>query len=211
MTTRLSPLLLAGALASGCDDPPVPTFDGGGIDGGECAGTPADIELGTGIDSSLRNYRPLSDGDPVYLVPGPQGGQHIWIALRGRSFDPTLPRIELRAYRPSDNVLIGRLRIRLPMLPAPEDATRLALPSQTLTLDDRAYCSVLGGEVRVELDFNDLAGHCRTLRRTVRLVDIDPGANEAVRQSWRRCCDERLPRCFAPMDGAVSADAVATD
>jgi hypothetical protein len=204
-------LLLAGALAAGCEDTPVTPVDAGGMDAGECAGTPADIELGTGIDSSLRNYRPLADGDPVYLVPGPQGGQHIWIALRGRSFDPTLPRIELRAYRPSDNVLIGRLRIRLPMLPAPEDPSRLALPSQTLTLDDRAYCSVLGGEVRVELDFNDLAGHCRTLRRTVRLVDIDQGAPEAIRQSWRRCCDERLPRCYAPMDGAVSADAVASD
>jgi len=208
---RLVPALLVGALAAGCDDPPPLPFDGGGIDAGGCGGPPAEIELGTGIDSSLRNYRALADGDPVSLVPGPQGGQHIWIALRGRGFDPSLPRIELRAYRSSDNLLIGRLRIRLPMLTAPEDPSRLALPSQTLIVDDRAYCSVLGGEVRIELDFNDLAGRCRTLRRTVRLVDIDPSAPEAIRASWRRCCTERLPRCFAPMDAAVSGDAVATD
>lgn len=167
--------------------------------------------MGTGVDSSLRSYRPLADGDAVSLIPGPQGGQHIWVALRGRGFDPSLPRIELRAYRPSDNALIGRLRIRLPMLAAPEDPTLLALPSQTLIVDDRAYCSVLGDEVRIELDFNDLAGRCRTLRRTVRLVDIDPSAPEAIRESWNRCCTERLPRCFAPMDAAVSGDATATD
>ncbi len=208
---RIAHALLVGALASGCDDNPPLPFDGGGIDAGECGGPPAEIELGTGIDSSLRSYRALADGDPVSLIPGPQGGQHIWIALRGRGFDPSLPRIELRAYRPSDNVLIGRLRIRLPMLTAPEDPSRLALPSQTLIVDDRSYCSVLGGEVRIELDFNDLAGRCRTLRRTVRLVDIDPSAPEAIRESWRRCCTERLPRCFAPMDAAVSSDAVATD
>jgi hypothetical protein len=197
------------ALCSGCDE--AAPADGGadsGLDGGGCSGAPAALELGTGTDSSLNHYRALAEGDGVYLVPGPQGGQHIWVALRGRGFDPTLPRIEFRAYRPSDNVLIGRLRIRLPMSAAPEDPALLALSSQTLVIDDRAYCTVLGGDVRLELDFNDLNGRCSTIRRTVRATDIDPSAPEAIRLAWRRCCDDRLPRCYAPLDASV-ADAAA--
>lgn len=203
---RLITAALVGVFACGCDDP-VPTVgDSSGMDAGGCTGTPTELELGTGTDSSLRSYRPLADGDPVWLTPGPQGGQHIWIALRGLGFDPTLPRIELRAIRPSDDTLVGRLRIRLPMVAAPEDPSRLALPTQTLVIDDRAYCSLLGHEVRVELDFNDLNGRCGTLRRTVRVMDIDPAASDGVRQAWRACCDRRLPRCYAPDDGGVGAD-----
>ncbi|MDB4927636.1 MAG: hypothetical protein JWM10_120 [Myxococcaceae bacterium] len=194
------------ALLAACDDPAPADA---GVDAGQCLAAPTELELGTGTDSSLRNYRALADGDAVSLIPGPQGGQHIWMALRGRGFDPSLPRVELRAYRPSDGALIGQLRIRLPMAPAPEDPSRLGLPSQTLVIDDRAYCTVLGGDVRVELDFNDYKGRCVTLRRTVRVADIDPSAPEAIREAWRRCCDARLPRCYAPDDGSVAADAVA--
>lgn len=207
MRPPVTPWLCAVAVL-GCEGPS--TGDGGldaGADAAACSGAPAEVELGTGNDSSFRGYRALADGAEVYLVPGPQGGQHIWVALRGRGFDPSLPRIELRAHRPSDDTLIGRLRIRLPMVAAPEDPSLLALPSQTLVIDDRGYCSVLGGDVRIELDFNDLHGRCRSVRRTVRLVDIDPAASESVRLAWRRCCDARLPRCFATMDASVSVDA----
>lgn len=190
---------LAFVLLGACVEDPPP------VDSGACGVAPEALEIGTGTDSSLRSYSRLSDGDPVVLVPGPQGGQHLWIAVRGRGFDPSLPRFEMRAYRPSDGALVGRLRIRLPMSPAPEDATLLALPSQTLIIDDTAYCTLLGGDVVVEVEFNDLAGRCATVRRTVRLTDIDPSASEAVRASWRRCCDERLPRCYpgAPRDAAA--------
>ena len=92
------------------------------------------------------------------------------------------------------------------MITAPEDPTLFALASQTLTLDDQAYCSVLGGNVRIELEFNDLSGHCTTLRRTVRLADIDPSAPETTRTAWRRCCDEHLPRCFPTLDASTRAD-----
>lgn len=208
MTVSSRRAVLLAALGLGCAGPTPPVVDAG-PDGGECASTPATLELGTAVDGSLRAFRALAEGDPVSLTPGPQGGQHIWIALRGTGFDPTLPRVELRAVRPSDNALIGRLRIRLPMVPAPEDPTRLALSAQTLFVEDRGYCTVLGGDVRVELAFDDLHGHCATVTRTVRLADIDPAATEAVRDAWRRCCAEHLPRCYEPTDGGVTADAAA--
>lgn len=194
------------ALAVGCDGPATPSPDAGGADADGCSGAPAELELGTGVDSSLRGYRALADGDPVSIIPGRQGGQHIWIALRGRGFDPALPRVDARAYRPSDGALIGRVRFRLPMFPTPEDPSLFGLPSQILVIDDRAYCTVLGGDVRLELDFNDLSGRCRSVRRTVRVADIDPDAPKGIRAAWRRCCDERLSRCYEPSDGG-GADA----
>lgn len=206
-----APGLAALALLSACVDDPV-AMDGGPMDSGQCGvGAPEALLIGTGTDSSLRTYRPLADGDPVVLVPGPQGGQHIWIGVRGRGFDPSLPRFEMRAFRPSDNALVGRLRIRLPMSPAPEDPTLLALPSQTLIIDDAAYCTLLGGDVRVELEFNDLAGRCTTVRRTVRLTEIDRATPEPVRASWLRCCSERLPRCYPFVDASAPAPLDATN
>lgn len=204
---------MLGALLAACDDSRPPAFDAGGLDApdaSQCTGAPTTLTLGTGSGNAASTYRPLADGDAVSLIPGPQGGQHIWVGLRGRGFDPSLPRFEFRAYRPSDNTLIGRLRIRLPMILAPEDPSLFALASQTLTLDDRAYCSVLGGDVRIELDFNDLNGRCVTLTRTVRLTDIDPAAPESTRMAWRRCCDARLPRCYASMDASTPLDATST-
>lgn len=197
------------AVVAACDGPAVPPADAGALDApdaNQCGGGAIELTLGTGSGTAVSSYRPLADGDPVNLIPGPQGGQHIWVALRGRGFDPSLPRFEFRAYRPSDDALIGRIRIRLPMITAPEDPALFALAPQTLTLDDQAYCSVLGGDVRIELEFNDLGGHCTTLRRTVRLVDIDPSAPETTRMAWRRCCDERLPRCYPTLDASTRAD-----
>lgn len=207
MRRAAATLLCAAAGACG-ESPPPPPADAGPLDAADCA-APAELALGTAAGTSASTYRALAEGDPAYLTPGPQGGQHIWVALRGRGFDPTLPRFEFRAYRPSDGALIGRLRVRLPMILAPEDPALYALASQTLVIDDRAYCSVLGGAVRVELDFDDLHGRCTTLRRTVRLADLDPATPEATRAAWRRCCDERLPRCFGPMDASAPADAAA--
>ncbi len=202
---RFARALPVAALLSSCVDAPVAT-DGGPMDAGQCGvGAPSLLQIGTGTDNSTRTYRPITDGDPVVLVPGPQGGQHIWIGVRGRGLDPALPRFEMRAYRLTDDALVGRLRIRLPMSPAPEDATLLALPSQTLIIDDSAYCSLLGGDVRVELEFNDLAGRCTTVRRTVRVTDIDPATPEVVRASWLRCCSERLPRCYPFVDASAPA------
>lgn len=207
----LAALLCAGA--TGCSEGPATPSDAGALDafdaadGSQCSTASVVLTLGTGSGNSLSTYRPIADGDPVYLILGPQGGQHIWVSLRGRGFDPTLPRFEFRAYRPSDDALIGRIRIRLPMVTAPEDPSLFALASQTLTLDDQAYCSVLGGDVRIELAFDDLSGHCATVQRTVHLVGIDPDAPAATSAAWHRCCDERLPRCYPVLDASTASDA----
>jgi len=165
-------------------------------DTGVCNPGGATVVIGAGTDASFANYRALSPGDPVYLVPGPQGAQHIWIQLRGRGFNGTQPRIDLTAVRAADSVVLGRLRIRLPMGPAPDEPGALALSSQTLVLDDDLYCSVLPGDIVIRLRLDDGFGRCIETEQRVRVAGIDPAALPLDRDARIRCCAERFPRCF---------------
>ncbi len=194
---RLLAIVCLGAL-SGCPETQPPVTDA-------CVTSGATLTIGTGTDSTLGTFRPLSDGDDVYLVPGPQCGQHVWIGLRARGIDPTLPRVELHAYRVSDNAVIGSLRVRLRMIDAGEPGL-WGLPAQTLIFDDDQYCSVLPGDVRITLDFTDGAGHCFHIERRVRVAGIDPLALEIDREARLRCCTQFLRRCY-PDGGAPGADA----
>jgi hypothetical protein len=105
---RMYRSILAGAcvaLAFGCGDDtdtdtdtiipapdaadPEPSADAGSPEPLPDAGTTkscdgAAMELGTG----LRSFRPVADGDTVYLYRGPQGGYMIYLSVRVRGLDP---------------------------------------------------------------------------------------------------------------------------
>ncbi len=209
MTRRSATLLALTLTLYGCPTPAPPPADvpGDRADSGACETNGAELTVGTGRDSTLATFRPLSDGDDVYLVPGPQGGQHVWIGLRARGVDPTQPRVELHAYRASDGHEVGGLRVRLRMIPTDEPGV-VGLPGQTLIFDDDEYCSVLPGDVRVTVDFNDAAGHCFRLEKRVHVTGVDPLALEIDREARLRCCAQRLPRCYP--DGGAAGDGGAT-
>lgn len=153
--------------------------------------------MGLGTPTTLTGWRPLADGDEVVISPGPQGGQHLWIALRVRGLDLARPRVRLQAFRAGDGTLIGALSVRASFAPAPGDACRLALAPQTLILDDDQYCTVLTGEVRVVATLDDGAGGpALTAERRLRVGGIDPEALPADREGWLRCCVERFRRCY---------------
>lgn len=191
---------LAAVCALSCTQPS-PLASDAGADVGACLAEGARVELGTGTNSSFANYRRLTDGDPVYVTPGPQGGQHLWIQLRARGVDPTRPQIDVRAFRARDGLLLGRLRIRVALTAAPEDPALVALPSYALVLDDATFCSVLlpPGDVRLTLDFDDGASRCVHQEVVVRVADLDPLTLPATREAWLRCCTAPEPRC-APGD-----------
>lgn len=172
-----------------------------------CEPNGATVLMGTGTDSTARTWRPLADGDDVFLTPGPQGAQHIWVGLRARGIDPTQPRVEMTAYRVSDGALIGRLRVRLRLIEAPEDGALYALTGQTLIIEDDRYCSVLPGDIRVTIDFDDGRGHCAIFSRNLRVAGIDPLALDIDREARLRCCSARLLRCFPPDSGTEPPDA----
>ena len=100
------------ALGCGPTSPPIDaSTDAAALDA-PCSRGDATLSVGSSNGPNTSSYRALSGGDRVYLSPGPQGGQHIWISLRGKDFDPSQPLITMSAYR-DDGALIGRLRVRL--------------------------------------------------------------------------------------------------
>lgn len=70
------------------------------------AGETAWIELGAGTDT----YRRLEANDVVRIFEGPQGGYHIWAALRGQGFDPDEVTIEARARNAEDATVAAGAR-----------------------------------------------------------------------------------------------------
>src|SRR4051812_45749991 len=122
MTLRFPSALVAATLVGGCPNDPAPPIDVPSIDAPDaCSANGGAFTVGTASSGSASTYRALADGDSVYIVPGPQGGQHIWIGLRARGVDPTQARVALRAFRESDGAQIGALIVRLRLVVAPED------------------------------------------------------------------------------------------
>lgn len=196
----------------GCG-PSTPQAGDAGADGAPldapCSPEGATIELGGGTGPTLAGYRPLSNGDTVYLTPGPQGGQHIWIGMRATGINPSQPLVTLRAYR-GDGALIGQIRVRLRFSPLQENPSAYGLPALTLIIDDDRYCSVLAESVRITAELNDGAGHCLNVDRTVRVDGIDPAALEIDARARLACCTEFLRRCYPagpPADASVPTDA----
>ncbi len=189
--------------------PSTPASDAGvdaPTDGGACAANGASLTLTTGSLSSIATQRPLMNGDDVYLVPGPQGGQHIWIGARATGFSPTLPLVDLKLYRVPDGQLIGAVRFRFPWMStgAPGE---VGIGGQTLVVDDDQYCTVLPGDARMTYTVNDGAGHCFTGERRVHVAGVEPSALEIDRLARERCCTERLPRCYPNGPGPTDAGA----
>lgn len=73
-TRKITSILLATALAA-CGTPPGPNKP----DGGSTIVTP-ELQVGTGKDAFVA----LGDGDTIELFHGPQGGTHLWGALRAK-------------------------------------------------------------------------------------------------------------------------------
>jgi hypothetical protein len=86
-------LLCLLAFAGGCGAaPPKPQV----VDGSvvlEDGGTAPLMEVGTGVNG----FEPLVDGQKVPIIAGPQGGHHVWVAVRVRApMDPKNLFIHLR-------------------------------------------------------------------------------------------------------------------
>jgi hypothetical protein len=102
-------VVLAAALACGCEageptDPPIESDAAIAIGGASAAG---------------EGFIELADGDEVELIPGSQGGFHVWIGMELLGAEGRL-RIERQARRVSDDALV--LRASTQTLEVPSDA-----------------------------------------------------------------------------------------
>lgn len=96
------------ALALAACDPVDPDVDAG-PDFPDADVDPA-LTLGTGEGT----FNTFEDGETLELVPGCQGSQHVWIALRAEGIDPRGPIIELELVRDADGVVVSQtFRVRI--------------------------------------------------------------------------------------------------
>jgi hypothetical protein len=133
---------------------------GGGNDGGVIPpdGGSAVVEVGTGENSFVE----LTDGDAVTIIKGPQGGYHIWTAVRAKQglnpkgievkvsvLNSTGTELSLNAYRLNltANGSYYEWYGLLGLVPVPAD--------------------VSGSEVRLHLEVKDSAGVTATDERRV--------------------------------------------
>ncbi len=207
-------MLLSGGvpLLAGCGSPPPPpppdgsacevrvlqAMDAGAADE-SCPRLGCDAErrmalvIGTGRDGTLDGFAPLRAGDPLFVIPGEQGLQHLLLGFRGSGFDGRLPLVQVRVRRARDCVEVGYTRFRLPFRADPTDPSRLALEGVRIVLvddlDRLEYCSILGEEVDLVIDASTPEGEWAHREMRVRIAGIDPNARPSMRMAWLAACE----------------------
>lgn len=130
-----------------------------------CPGEPEPFTLELGTAETHDTFLPLAEGGEVHMHRGPQGGQHVWVALR------------------SMDVTEGTAHVRVSLTDA-DSGERLTLPSVgyvpflsnreggalhatglTLVIDDPVR--VLGRRARLEAQVTDAQGRPGMDARTV--------------------------------------------
>jgi hypothetical protein len=138
---------------------------------------------------------PFAPGAVVYVTPGEQGLQHIYVAFRGRGFDPMTPLVSARIVRIEDCHTVGAIRFRLPFTADPADPTLFELQTSRVVLldptDPLGYCTILGRDVMLLADINDGEGHRAHREMRLHVGGIDPSARPDLQQAWLDACAAR--------------------
>lgn len=113
MRTRAA--LILSALVAGCGPDETPVDDGCDV-----PATALDVEVGTGLDE----FEPITDGAKVSLIYGPQGGFHLWTAIRVRDVSAERVSVELDAVR-DDGMRVGGSGAVTVVLVTNPDGTRV--------------------------------------------------------------------------------------
>lgn len=144
----------------------------------------ASVELGTGTT----DFIPLSDGDELEVVPGPQGGFHFHVHARMTGLDPGDPSMPGLLANPSTTFAAFEASgeqvdfmfppYRLGYVDIGGD--QFELPSgRILQLDDDRVQSIYGQSVRLTLSVSDTDGRSAETEVTVTAIEADVDAPDA--------------------------------
>ncbi|MBZ0121525.1 MAG: hypothetical protein K8H88_31305 [Sandaracinaceae bacterium] len=166
MTVRSRLALLAWMLASvlastlaGCPGP-------GSNDGGPDVYVEPELEIGTGEGV----FTPFEDGTTLSIVPGTQGAQHIWIAVRTRGLAAQANLIDLVLTRDRDAAQVSDpYTVRVSLVPMGDHAEFVGL---TLIVPDPAQA--IGEDLTLRATVTDRDGRSVAGERHIR-ADWAPG------------------------------------
>jgi hypothetical protein len=118
------------------------------------AGAVPDVVVGQGQS----DYFPLADLDEVKVETGPQGGHHIWLALRLKNLLRNGSQTTLTGVVPSTGMNITPYQVIYTFDPAEGGFCKLFGLRFQLDLDGTDYVSLLGRELDVTATVTDRAG-----------------------------------------------------
>jgi hypothetical protein len=142
-----------------------------GCGGRDAPDGPPEAALGTGSDM----FVPLSDGDDVTIVQGPQGGFHVFASVRVRGLDPGNPEDLGDPDNPTTvfQAFNGDLRVDLDasiytqgLDPTTEDGL-YEMVGRLLILDIQSAVELDGATLRLTVSVTDTAARTATDQRTV--------------------------------------------
>jgi hypothetical protein len=169
---RTAALVALCVLLAACGEEVEGSDAGPGADAGPVEAT---AELGTGDTE----FEPLSDGDDLAYILGPQGGYHFLASVRVRGVepgnpsmrtDPTNPQTEFRAFR-GDQRIDARASSYIQGLdPVPGEDGVHQMVGRLLILNIDSCDALTGETIRVEVTVTDVNGVTATDTRTVTAV-----------------------------------------
>ncbi len=117
------------------------------------AGPPV-VQVGTG----QTDYLPLTDGETVQAEQGPQGGHHIWIAVRQQNIQQTGSTTTITSVQPGTNLAGPRMSFVFTFQPDEGDFCKLYGLRYQLDLDGTDYHLFLGQPLDVTVTIADQSG-----------------------------------------------------
>jgi hypothetical protein len=117
------------------------------------AGPPA-VQVGTG----QTDYLPLTDGQTVQAEQGPQGGHHIWIAVRQQNIKQAGSTTTITSVQPSTGLAGPRMAFVFTFQPDEGNFCKLYGLRYQLDLDGTDYHQFLGQPLDVTVTIADQAG-----------------------------------------------------
>ncbi|HEY6463490.1 MAG TPA: hypothetical protein VIY73_25155 [Polyangiaceae bacterium] len=145
------------------------------------AGPPV-VQVGTG----QTDFLPLTDGQTVQAEQGPQGGHHIWIAVRQQNIKQAGSTTTITSVQPGTNLAGPKMAFVFTFQQDEGDFCKLAGLRYQLDLDGTDYHLFLGQPLDVTVTIADSAGNTGT---GTAHIDIAPTL----------LCPEGVPGC--PVDG----------
>ncbi|MGH7296456.1 MAG: hypothetical protein ACRELB_16080, partial [Polyangiaceae bacterium] len=157
------------------------------------AGPPA-VQVGTG----QTDYLPLTDGETVQAEQGPQGGHHIWIAVRQQNLKQAGSTTTITSVQPTTGLEGPKMAFVFTFQPDQGNFCKLSGLRYQLDLDGTDYHLFLGQPLDVTVTITDSSGASGT---GVAHLDIAPSID----------CPSGVPGCDAsdagPTNEAGGADA----
>ena len=115
---------------------------------------------GLAVGEGQADYLPEMDGDTAQVEAGPQGGHHIWVALRAKGLRQSGSITSISGHFPDLNLDVGPFNVIFTMEP-----------------DEGGFCKLYGLRFQLDqvVDINTLLGHPLDVKVTVSDPDMDVG------------------------------------